>query len=176
MWSGNIWYVRSGSGIIYYNDGNGQGGIDYTASSGTYRHITTVRIPNFPYIGFAVRTNGGISYKQIFVQGINNLGGEIPSSYSLSQNYPNPFNPVTKITFDIPNDLRGALATKQSLTPVQMSIYDVLGREVATLVNEHLKPGTYQVDWDATNYPSGIYFYRIVSGEFSDTRRMVLVK
>src|SRR4030095_14880450 len=80
--------------------------------------------------------------------GIVNIHGEIPDSYNLGQNYPNPFNPVTNLTFQIPN---GGF--------VKLIIFDVLGREVETLVNENLKPGMYKVDWDASGYSSGIYFY-----------------
>ena len=97
--------------------------------------------------------------------GIKNISSEIPSSFSLSQNYPNPFNPITIIKFDIPMN-----------NYVTLKIHDVLGREVAMLVNEQLKAGTYQADWDASNYASGIYFYKLYTDNFSQTKRMVLVK
>ena len=84
--------------------------------------------------------------------GIQNISNEIPKSYSLSQNYPNPFNPVTNIKFQIPN-----------AGFVKLSVYDMLGREVETLVNENLNAGTYNADWNAANYSSGVYFYRIES-------------
>ena len=58
----------------------------------------------------------------------------------------------------------------------QLTIYDILGREITTLVNEELKPGTYEVQWDGTNYPSGVYFYKLVAVEYAETKRMVLVK
>jgi photosystem II stability/assembly factor-like uncharacterized protein len=176
MWSGNIWYIRSGSGNIWYNNGSGFNMLDYTAPAGTFRHITTDRIPNFPYIGFAVRTNGGISYKQIFVQGINNLGGETPESYSLSQNYPNPFNPVTKIRFSVPQ------AGVANMRTVQMIVYDALGQKIQALVDEDLSPGTYEVDFKAENLQSGVYFYRLTvdgnssSGGFTETKKMILIK
>jgi Secretion system C-terminal sorting domain len=97
----------------------------------------------------------------------------VPKKFSLEQNYPNPFNPVTKIKFAIPlsrgvSDGRSALA--------KLIIYDFLGRQVATLVNGKLAPGTYEVEWDGTNYPSGVYFYKFVTSEFTETRKMVLVK
>ncbi len=60
--------------------------------------------------------------------------------------------------------------------PVQLSIYDALGREVTTLVNERLNPGTYKVQWDASRYPSGVYFYKLIIQDFSETKKMVLVK
>jgi hypothetical protein len=97
--------------------------------------------------------------------GIGNIGGEVPSEYSLSQNYPNPFNPVTRINFAIP---------KQCF--VTLRIYDMLGREVGTLVNEVKAPGNYAVDFSAPELSSGVYFYRLNSGGFSDIKKFVLLK
>jgi photosystem II stability/assembly factor-like uncharacterized protein len=102
--------------------------------------------------------------------GITNISGDIPTRYSLSQNYPNPFNPVTKIRFDIP-----AGSGSQSVN-VKLIIYDALGREVRKLTNQNLKPGRYEVDWDASSYTSGIYFYKLETGNFRDTKKMLLVK
>ena len=130
MWGGNLWYVRSGSNIIYFGYGTGQWMVSYTAPAGTYRHVTTDRIPSFPFIGYAVRTNGGINFTEVFVQGIHNLGGEIPEGFSLFQNYPNPFNPETNIKFQI---------SKSGF--VKLTVYDVLGMEVQIIVNEELSPG-----------------------------------
>ncbi|KXK52409.1 MAG: Two component regulator propeller domain-containing protein [Chlorobi bacterium OLB5] len=103
-------------------------------------------------------TNGGLTF-------INSTGGNIPDNYSLSQNYPNPFNPVTNIKFDIP---------KSGL--VKITVYDLLGREVTSLVNQQMQPGSYSVDWDASNYPSGVYFYRIETETFTDSKKMILLK
>lgn len=104
-------------------------------------------------------TNGGVPI------GIVPISHEIPDNYQLFQNYPNPFNPNTKIKFDI---------TKHS--NVRILIYDLLGREVATLVNEKLNPGSYKVEWDAANYPSGVYYYTLTTGDFRETKKMVLIK
>ncbi|MBS1550567.1 MAG: S8 family peptidase [Bacteroidetes bacterium] len=93
------------------------------------------------------------------------LNTEIPGEYSLSQNYPNPFNPVTNVEFVIP---------KFGL--VSLKIYDILGKEVATLVNENLQPGTYKYNFDASNLASGVYFYRIKAGDFIQTKSMMLLK
>jgi len=95
--------------------------------------------------------------------------GEVPSSFSLSQNYPNPFNPTTKIKFEIPD---GQLTTNN----VQLIIFDALGREIKTLINESLPAGSYEVTFDGSMFPSGIYFYRLVSGDFKETKRMLMVK
>ena len=97
--------------------------------------------------------------------GVNPSGATVPNVYSLSQNYPNPFNPSTKINFAIP---------KQGL--VTLKIYDVLGREVRTLVNEVKSAGSYTVDFNASEFSSGVYFYRIQANDFIDVKRMLLVK
>lgn len=97
--------------------------------------------------------------------GIKHNNSVIPKEFRIYTNYPNPFNPVTTIKFDIP---------KISFT--ELTIYNLLGREVTTFVNEQLKPGSYEVEWDASNYPSGVYFCKLSAGEFTETKRMVLVK
>jgi hypothetical protein len=102
------------------------------------------------------------------------ISNNYPSEYKLFQNYPNPFNPTTRIKFDIRPPLSPLLGKEG--TGVVLKIYDILGREVTTLVNEQLKPGTYEVDFNGTNYPTGIYFYRLTSGEYTLTQRMVLLK
>jgi len=89
----------------------------------------------------------------------------VPSKFDLSQNYPNPFNPSTKINFDMPKD-----------GLVSLKIYDMLGREVTTLVNEIRTAGYYTVDFNASSLSSGIYFYRINAGDFSSVKNMVIVK
>jgi Secretion system C-terminal sorting domain len=92
-------------------------------------------------------------------------GSELPDRYDLQQNYPNPFNPVTMAKFQIP---------KSGF--VQLKIFDILGREIAILVNEQLKPGIYEVEWNATDAPSGLYFLKLSSGDFKSTRKMILLK
>lgn len=102
---------------------------------------------------------------------VKNPSNELPKSYSLSQNYPNPFNPSTKIRFDIPSGNLNSV-------PVKLVIYDILGREITVLVNEDLAPGTYEYEWNAMNYSSGVYFYTIKAGDnsFTETKKMVLSK
>ncbi len=97
--------------------------------------------------------------------GITPIGSEIPKDYALEQNYPNPFNPVTNIRFDI-----------MKSSPVNLKVYDIKGNEVAELVNQNLNAGTYNVDFDGNNFSSGIYFYVISAGEFTQTKKMVLIK
>jgi len=95
----------------------------------------------------------------------NDVKIETPDKYILSQNYPNPFNPATKIKFDL---------IKSGL--VKLTVYDILGKEVATLVNENLSPGSYESDFDGSNLPSGVYFYRIETNEFTQVKKMILNK
>jgi Outer membrane protein Omp28/Secretion system C-terminal sorting domain len=97
--------------------------------------------------------------------GINNLGNGIPSSFSLSQNYPNPFNPSTNFKFNLPN---------QSF--VTLRVFDMLGREVALLANGRFDAGSYLVDWDASEFTSGVYFYTLNAGDYSETKKMMLIK
>lgn len=97
--------------------------------------------------------------------GINTISSEIPKDFQLSQNYPNPFNPSTNIQFQV------------SITQfVELKVYDALSKEVCMLVNEQLKPGTYDVNWNAVDFPSGIYFYRLNAGIFLETKKMILIK
>jgi hypothetical protein len=102
--------------------------------------------------------------------GIQNISTEIPSVFTLEQNYPNPFNPTTKIKFALPPAVNGRDRS------VKFVIYDILGHEVATLVNEQLKPGTYEVDFNGSNYSSGIYYYTLQTQQFNQSKRMVLIK
>lgn len=149
------------------------GGNNWHISWQSNEIINSIFFVNYS-LGFAVGNNGVIL--RTFTSGLTgvnvlNISAETPSSYSLSQNYPNPFNPTTKIRFSImssPLVLGGDL--------IQLKVYDLMGREVATLVNEKLSPGTYSVNWNASAYPSGVYFYRLQTGSFSDTKRMLMIK
>jgi hypothetical protein len=105
-------------------------------------------------------TTGGSTF-------IRNISSEIPDKFSLYQNYPNPFNPITKIKFDI---------SAHSVGQTFLSVYDIRGREIQTLVNEKLISGTYEVAFDVSNYASGVYFYQLRSGEFVNTKKLVLLK
>jgi hypothetical protein len=90
---------------------------------------------------------------------------KIPKVFKLYNNYPNPFNPATKIKFDLPSNCN-----------VKLKIFDITGKEVANLINEELKAGTYEYQFNAVNLSSGVYFYRIETGNFSDIKRMMLIK
>ena len=110
-------------------------------------------------------TNGG---GPVFISNLNN---DIPSSYHLYQNYPNPFNPVTKIKFDIQ---KSVVSGQNSI--VTLKVFDLLGKEVASLVNEALKPGTYEVTFNGSNLSNGVYFYKLSAGNYIETKKMLMIK
>ena len=104
---------------------------------------------------------------------VKRISTEVPETFQLLQNYPNPFNPTTKIKFDIPNLPLGRGVGGMM---VSLKVFDITGREIQTLVNEPLSPGTYEVTFDGSNLPSGIYFYQLRSGEYLETKKLVLLK
>jgi photosystem II stability/assembly factor-like uncharacterized protein len=109
--------------------------------------------------GVVLRTdNGGIT-------GIQNKNTEVPGEFKLYQNYPNPFNPTTKIRFDIPLK-----------SDIKIIVYDLRGRKIFSLLNDKLEAGSYEITWDASNYSSGIYFYQLISNNFSITKKLILIK
>ena len=97
--------------------------------------------------------------------GIDSETNQVPQQYVLHQNHPNPFNPITKISYQI-----------SELSFVTLTVYDVLGSEIITLVNEEKPLGNYEVEFGATTLPSGIYFYKLQAGKFVETKKMVLMK
>lgn len=114
--------------------------------------------------------SGGILYNMLIDTsenplGINNNQNTIPHNHALSQNYPNPFNPSTLITYDIPKD-----------GIVKITVFDVAGKEVSTLVNKFQKSGKYSVSFDGSNFTSGVYFYKIETPGFTETKKMILIK
>jgi hypothetical protein len=102
---------------------------------------------------------------QAEITGVAERSTDLPAHVSLGQNYPNPFNPTTNIQFTVVN---------RQLTIVK--VFDVLGREVATLVNEVMEPGTYAVQFDASSHASGLYFYRLSVGQYVECRKMIVMK
>ncbi len=131
-----------------------------------------------------VYSDGGI--KNILLTGIGkdnsvNVGDDVslPIAFTLEQNYPNPFNPSTKIRYTIPTITSGSSSRAESRgegSLVQLKIYDVLGNEVATFVNEYKTAGNYEVNFNASNLSSGIYFYQLRSGNYLETKKMTLLK
>ncbi len=102
--------------------------------------------------------------------GIKQISSQIPKDFSLSQNYPNPFNPSTNIRFSVPS------VGNTYMRSLQLKIYNIVGKEVETLVRRNLSPGIYEVNWNASNYPSGVYFYELEAGSFVQSKKMILIK
>ena len=119
---------------------------------------------------FAATSDEGVWKRPLseMVTSVKSLPDVRPKDFSLDQNYPNPFNPMTMIRYEIPDAGSHYIVTLQ--------VYDLLGREVATLVNEHKPAGSYSVQWNASNLPSGIYFYRLQAGTYTETKKLVLMK
>lgn len=139
---------------------------NYSWYSGQYK------FPIFSVTYSTVYIGGTPSYsKAVFITtqntsvGITPISNQLVNEYKLHQNYPNPFNPSTSITFDI-----------VKTSDVKLIVYDALGREVSELVNERLSNGSYRVNFDAPNLTSGVYFYKLSAGDFSETKSMVFVK
>jgi hypothetical protein len=139
--------------------------------SGTYYNIldqSTLTVSGGVVPGMTIPAYTAVCYSSIPDSILNNVkptNSETPTEFALSQNFPNPFNPTTKIDFKL----------KQSgLTTLK--VYDMLGREVETLVNGELQAGSYQVDFDGRGLASGVYFYRLNSGSFVETKKMMVTK
>ena len=141
------------------------GGANWTQqSSGTNNTLRSVFFPAVD-TGYTVGLSGTIRKTTTGFVGINLIGNSIPDKFSLAQNYPNPFNPATKIRFEIP---------EAGFT--ELKVYDAAGREVKTIVSEELNMGVYEADFNAVSLPSGVYFYKLTSGGFTGTRKMILIK
>ena len=107
------------------------------------------------------------------VVSVEDKENNLPQEFSLSQNYPNPFNPSTKIKFNIPSV---GDAYYVSPTNTLLKVYDILGREIKTLINKPMQKGEYEIEFDGSDLPSGIYFYRLCSGKFNQTKKMIYIK
>lgn len=147
-----------------------------TNSGSTWEHINidpyklpnttslTINPHNNNQLWIGTTGNGTFIFTGLTI-GITNISNEVPNEYLLKQNYPNPFNPVTNIEFSIPKSGN-----------VKLVIYDMLGRDVKTLVDESLNAGSYKVDMNASELSSGTYFYKLTSGDYTEIKKMVLVK
>lgn len=168
-------------GICFLNENTGWvgGGHEtpppYTNTFGTTNGgVSWVGVPNLlnvnvfqllnDTLGFAVG-NRVYRYGKDSIVNIHNISNIIPSKFELKQNYPNPFNPVTNIEFKIVNS-----------GFVKLKIFDMLGKEIETLYSGNLNAGSYKSQWDASNFPSGVYYYKLETENFSETKRMILLK
>jgi hypothetical protein len=140
------------------------GGVGAYVNGKFYVYTTRVNL-GFTNQGGMYIVNGDIYGVSIsYVTGVENTE-DVPRTFTLKQNYPNPFNPTTTIEFEIPERVN-----------VKLIVYDILAREISTLVDKELEPGKYKVDFDAKNLPSGVYFYRLEAGKFASVKKMVLVR
>jgi ribosomal protein S11 len=152
------------SGGVYLSTNNGTTWIKKNQGFNVSLSVNTLLITNDYIFAGTTQSVWRRNLSEILSE-VQNIITEIPSKYSLLQNYPNPFNPTTTIKFDIPKS-----------SNVKISVYDITGKEFGVLVNEKLQAGTYQTNWNASNFPSGIYFYRIQAGDFSETKKLILLK
>jgi hypothetical protein len=149
---------------VYVSNNNGASWVQ--RNEGFPANTTVMSLALLGNYLFAGTQSNGVYRRQIDeLVGIKLVSSEIPNEFSLSQNYPNPFNPVTYFEFRIAD-----------FGLAKLTIYDALGREIQRLVNEELSPGTYEVRWDGSDYPSGVYFYKLTAGDFSLTKKMILTK
>jgi hypothetical protein len=175
-WLGNF-VVNGVSDLRFYGTGMPNFWFNSTPNGGVWNGYVNTNISGGdPTVVKISNTNYLIIFTGAPYTNITNLE-EIATDFQLYQNYPNPFNPVTKIKFQIPQDgqfplikggQRGLLTT--------LKIFNILGKEVQTLVNEKLTPGTYEVTFDGSNLPSGIYFYLLRCREFVESKKFVLLK
>ncbi len=114
----------------------------------------------------------GTVYGDTTVVSVEDETPNLPKEFHLSQNYPNPFNPTTIIKYSIPNVAR----SEASQNKIVLKVYNVLGKEIATLVNEEKPPGTYEVTFNAAGLPSGVYLYRLTTGNLSYVKKLILIK
>ena len=157
-----FWYCRGSQ--IYNSTDNGANFTSQYTGTGTYQAMS-IKLDGMTVRGWAVTNNGNIAMYNETLIGITSNQNEIPKNYALLQNYPNPFNPTTNIRFNLPKS-----------GVVTLKVYNILGKEVATLVNGNLIAGSYNYNWNASGYASGVYFYRLQTGEFTQTKKMILVK
>jgi hypothetical protein len=173
------------SNILYGGDSNGiyistNSGFNWTLYNNSFTPSKIIKgISKDPGTGdtFYVATTKNV-YKvwASFLVGIENISNSLPKKYNLYQNFPNPFNPTTKIKFDISTENKFPLSKGGLKGVVSLKIYDITGREIQTLVNEKLNPGTYEVTFDGSNVASGVYFCQLRSGSFIETKKLVLLK
>jgi photosystem II stability/assembly factor-like uncharacterized protein len=174
----NICYTMSDSGASGCAMKSINGGLNWSLMN----TAGIIRFYNFEYYisngtvyMYAISKTGAVIRLQETITGIQPAANQIPSKFSLSQNYPNPFNPVTTITFQIP--FREVWQPKaDGVGFVTLKVFDIQGRELKTLVTEYLAPGSYSVTWDASGFSSGIYFCKLESGNYTNMKKMILLK
>ena len=171
-------FAKDDPNLIVYGDIGSNGSVEISSNGGnnffSAGHTNDYVFSLLAYNRNVILSQGNNGFYRLNISynypiGIQPISTEVPEKFSLHQNYPNPFNPETKIRFEIPN-----VGTVPRT--VRLIIYDALGREISTLVNEQLKAGVYEVSWNAANYPSGVYFYKLETENFSESKKMILIK
>jgi len=158
-----FWYSFTDS-IYYSSDGGNNFVFQHSLPTLDFIWGISMKKINNNIVGWAVAQNNHIA-KYTAPIGIELISSEVPNKYNLYQNYPNPFNPTTKIKYQIAKS-----------SDVKLIIYDITGKEVDILVNEKQSLGIYEVDFNGSNCASGVYFYKLETETFSETKKMVLVK
>ncbi len=155
-------FAASGGFGVYVSSDNGANWIQRNEGLGNWNVLDILILNDYIFAGTA-----GSTYRRPVAEiiGINSISTEIPNQFSLSQNYPNPFNPATKIGFELP---KGSF--------IKLIVYDITGKEVETLVNQNLRAGIYEYEWNGISLPSGVYFYIFVTDGFTETKKMMLIK
>ena len=165
-----------GSIVALMYNGTQNAAIQYSGTFGTSSNIGKVVNMGFAYetIASSATRNALMARILDFFEGVVSVGegDNLPATFELGQNYPNPFNPVTTIRFSLPS--RGNTLDEGPV--VTLKVYDLLGREVVTLVDEPKPVGTYSVQFNAAGFASGVYFYSLRAGSFTETKKMVLMK
>lgn len=144
-----------------FNLSGGSPAIDAGTSLFIWEGDTIVNLPDTTYEGNAPDMG---AFESPYTEGIEE-DQIIPEKFALHHPYPNPFNPTTTIEFSLPNS-----------GLVSLNVYDILGRKVETILNQHMDAGTHKLQWDASNVPTGIYFVSMVSGNFTQTRKVMVLK
>jgi hypothetical protein len=150
---GSSW-TNNSTGIPFYFNGN----------RNVYSTISGFAFDESGFI-YASTTEDGLFKSNASTVSVSNISGSVPDKFSLNQNYPNPFNPSTNIEFGLPRR-----------SQVKLRVFDITGREVAAPVDQVLDAGNYKIFFDAGNLTSGVYFYRLQTDSFVETRKMIIVK
>jgi photosystem II stability/assembly factor-like uncharacterized protein len=175
----SMFFTSSNTGYAVGGQDNGGGFIFITTNAGNTWASQNINTSNWLNSVFFISANTGYVAGEsgaIFKTTtggsiwVGKISSEVPDKFLLYQNYPNPFNPMTNIKFTIPSNV------KSQTSNIKLVVFDILGKEIATLVNEKLEVGTYEVSWDASQYPSGVYFYKLNTENFSETKKMILLK
>jgi hypothetical protein len=184
LYSGTSWSVNcleidpSNNSVLYAGCNNGlwrstNSGLNFSKYFNLFptsaNVLNVLKDPSSGDTVYAVTSKGIFRVWGMLVD-VQNISVNIPDKLEITNVYPNPFNSAAKIKFDIP------LNVKSQTSKVRLIIYNINGREIQTLLNEQLNPGTYEITFEAGNLPSGIYFYKLMSGEYTDTKRIVLIR